>query len=184
MYGYRLLVAARNVSGLETSLIVTRAAETVLKQEAGIGRSEVEELADHVYDEMDFMAPVASGSFRLDGTVVAPCSMKTLAGIAVAYEENLVIRAGSVALKERRPLILLTRETPLSPIHLKNMLSVAEAGGIIMPPLPPLYFKTGSLQELVDLTVGRILGMLGIDTPLKREWGSKSNTGGKDKRNR
>ncbi|MEM3670371.1 MAG: UbiX family flavin prenyltransferase [Thermoprotei archaeon] len=172
VYGQRLLMAARESDEVETSLVITKSAKLVIAQELGIKSAELESLADHVYNETNFMAPIASGSYRLDATVIAPCSMKTLAGIAVSYEENLVVRAGSVALKEKWPLILLVRETPLSVIHLKNMLTVAEAGGIIMPPLPPLYFGARTTEEQADLIAGRILTMIGVKTSLKKEWGT------------
>jgi 4-hydroxy-3-polyprenylbenzoate decarboxylase len=170
IYGYRLLLATSKIKELETFVVITKTGKLVLKQELGLTAKEVSELASHSFDEHDFMAPIASGSFRVDGAVIAPCSMKTLAAVATGYEENLVSRVASVALKEKWPLILLTRETPLSIIHLKNMLSVAEAGGIIMPPLPPLYFDTRELNPLVDITIGRVLYMLGIKTELHREW--------------
>ncbi len=173
IYGYRLLLAASQLKSLETHLVVTKTGAMVLKQEVGLGKESLVRLATYSYDEHDFMAPIASGSFRVNGTVIAPCSMKTLAGIATAYEENLVTRAASVALKEKWPLIVLTRETPLSVIHLRNMLTVAEAGGTIMPPLPPLYFGETNFQVLVDLTIGRVLDMLGITTSLHREWGGR-----------
>jgi 4-hydroxy-3-polyprenylbenzoate decarboxylase len=173
IYGYRLLLATSKIKEVETFAVMTKTGKLVLKQELGLTATEVLTLASHNYDEHDFMAPIASGSFRVDGTVIAPCSMKTLSAVATGYEENLVSRAASVALKEKWPLILLTRESPLSVIHLKNMLSVAEAGGIIMPPLPPLYFETRELNLLVDITVGRILYMLGIKTELHKEWGAK-----------
>ena len=173
IYGYRLLLATSQIKEVETHLVVTKSAEAVLEQELKITKKEVEKLASYSYDEHDFFAPIASGSFRLNGTVVAPCSMKTLSAIATGYEENLVGRAASVALKERWPLILLTRETPLSVIHIKNMLAAAEAGAVIMPPLPPLYFSVNDLNTLVDYTVGRVLTMLGIQNPLHREWGEE-----------
>lgn len=170
IYGYRLMLAASRIKDIETHLVVSDAAGKILKMEAGLDISDVEKLATHVHGENDFTAGIASGSFQTSGMVVAPCSMKTLSAIATGFEQNLVARAAMVTLKERRPLILLARETPLNLIHLRNMVQVTEAGGTVMPPLPPLYFGMGDITELVDLTVGRVLNMLGIRTDLLREW--------------
>lgn len=171
IYGYRLLLACRGLSDVETHLIISRGAVETLKIETGLGPDDLTEIADFSYDEHDFTAPVSSGSFQADGMIIAPCSMKTLSSIATGFEHNLISRAAMVALKERRPLILLARETPLNLIHLRNMVQVTEAGGTVMPPLPPLYFKFDGLEQLVDLTVGRVLNMVGIRTALLREWG-------------
>ncbi|OWP56849.1 MAG: hypothetical protein B2I17_03560 [Thermoplasmatales archaeon B_DKE] len=171
IYGYRLLLACNKLSDIETHVVVSKGAEETIKLELGLAYDEVANLGSHTYDEYDFKAPIASGSFVTEGMVIAPCSMKTLSAVATGYEQNLVTRSAMVVLKERRPLIMLTRETPLNLIHLRNMVQVTEAGGIIMPPLPPLYFGQSSLIELVDLTVGRVLNMLGVKTDLMREWG-------------
>lgn len=171
VYGYRLLLACRDTDGVETHVVMSESAEKVLKMETEKGRDDISKLADHLYGEYEFTASIASGSFQTDGMIVAPCSMKTLSSIATGFEQNLVARAAMVTLKERRPLILLARETPLNLIHLRNMVQITEAGGTIMPPLPPLYFGGNNMNELVDLTVGRVLGMVGIKTDLLREWG-------------
>ena len=176
VYGYRLLLEASRIKGLETHAVISNGATKTIKLETGKDAGELESLATHVYDEYDFTARIASGSFITSGMVVAPCSMKTLSAIANGFEHNLVSRAGMVTLKERRPLILLARETPLNLIHLRNMVQVTEAGGTIMPPLPPLYFGEKDITKLVDLTVGRVLNMLGIETSLMREWGSEGNS--------
>ncbi len=176
VYGYRMLLAASKVKGLETHVIISEGATKTIKLETGMEASELEKLAFRVYDEFDFTANIASGSFITSGMVVAPCSMKTLSSIAMGFEHNLVSRAGMVTLKEKRPLILLARETPLNLIHLRNMVQVTEAGGTIMPPLPPLYFGEKDITKLVDLTVGRVLNMLGVETGLMREWGSEGNS--------
>jgi len=170
LYGYRLLLATSKISEIETYVVLTKDAESLLKYELGKTRADIEKLADHFYDEKDFFAPISSGSFRVDATIIAPCSMKTLAAISTGYADNLVARAASVALKDHWPLILLPRETPLSTIHLESMLKVAQAGGIIMPPLPPLYHRKETINELADLTIGRILNMLDIETDLHKEW--------------
>ena len=171
IYGYRLLLAVKDLSNIESYLVITKDAETTLKLETNLDYSDISTLATHVYDENDFQAPIASGSFVTNGTIVAPCSMKTLSAIANGYEQNLVSRTAMVSLKEKRPLIVMVRETPLNIIHLKNMVSVAEAGRIIMPPMPPFYFKIKNINEMVDLTVGRVLNMLGIETTLMKQWG-------------
>jgi len=171
IYGYRLLLALKDIKSVETHLVVTKDAETTLKLETNLKYDDISGLAEHTYDEYDFEAPISSGSFITSGTVIAPCSMKTLSAVANGYEQNLVSRTAMVSLKERRPLILMVRETPLSIIHLKNMLNVAEAGGIIMPPMPPFYFKIENINEMIDLTVGRVLSMLGIDNALMKQWG-------------
>lgn len=173
IYGYRLLKALSEVKDVTTYLVVTKPAALVIKHELNLSVADFEKLAKHSYSEDDWMAPIASGSFEVDGTVIAPCSMKTLSSIATGHDDNIATHAGSVALKERRRLILLARETPLSSIHLRNMLTVSEAGGIIMPPLPQFYFNKISIESMVDITVGRVLNMLGIKTSLHREWNPK-----------
>jgi polyprenyl P-hydroxybenzoate/phenylacrylic acid decarboxylase-like protein len=169
-YGYKFLEEASKISGVETHLVISNSGAAVLKQELGISPKEVASLASFSYNENNFMAPIASGSFRMDGALVAPCSMKTLSGIANGYEDNLIIRAASIALKERWKLVLMPRETPLSVVHIKNMLAVAEAGGIIMPPLPQFYFETKNIDRIIELTAGRLLTMFGISNQLGREW--------------
>lgn len=171
IYGYRLMLSCKKIPNLVTHAVITRSAEETLKIELGLTAKDVLRNATFHYGENDFKAPIASGSFNTDGMVIAPCSMKTLSSIATGFEQNLVARAAMVALKERRPLILLTRESPLNAIHLHNMLTVNQAGGTIMPPLPPFYFGMKSIEELVDITVGRVLNMLGIETKLHKQWG-------------
>ncbi|MEM3191296.1 MAG: UbiX family flavin prenyltransferase [Candidatus Parvarchaeota archaeon] len=174
VYGYRMLLATSKIQDLETHAVISNCASKTLKLETGLEVSEVERLATYSYEEDDFSAKISSGSFVTSGMVVAPCSMKTLSAIATGFEHNLISRAAMVTLKERRPLILLVRETPLNLIHLRNMVQITEAGGTIMPPLPPLYFGADDLTHLVDLTVGRVLNMLGIRTVLMKEWGLDS----------
>ncbi len=170
-FTYRFLQETKK-AGVETHLVVTKPGGMVIKHELGLGAREVEQLASFSYSERNFMAPIASGSFRLDGVLVAPCSMKTLAGIAHGYEDNLVIRCASIALKERWKLVLMPRETPLSTIQIRNMLTVSEAGAIVMPPLPQFYFRPVDVSEMVDMTVGKMLSAFGIETKLTREWGT------------
>ncbi|MBO8128883.1 MAG: UbiX family flavin prenyltransferase [Peptococcaceae bacterium] len=170
IYGITLLkeLAAR---GVEVHLILSRAARYIIAQETPYSAGEVAGLAFRCYDEDDFAAPMASGSFVHDGMVVVPCSMKTLAGVAAGYAANLVQRAADVTLKERRRLILVPRETPLSPVHLENMLKLARLGVVIMPPVPAFYTKPKTLDDIVIFTVGRVMDHLGIAHSLFRRWG-------------
>ena len=131
---------------------------------------ELERLAHRTYGYNELSAPIASGSFRSDGMVVIPCSMKTLAGIAHGYSDNLILRAADVTLKMRRPLILVVRETPYSIVHIRNMLAAAEAGAVIVPASPAFYHKPRSIDDLVGYVVGRVLELLGIEYRLYCEW--------------
>jgi 4-hydroxy-3-polyprenylbenzoate decarboxylase len=177
IYGIRLLEAA---VGCTTHLILTKSARKIMEIETGYLPGEVEEMADNVYDQGDFTAPVASGSFIFDAMVIAPCSMRTLAGIASGVSDNLLLRSADVCLKERRKLVLVPRETPLSLIHMRNMVSAAEAGAVIMPASPGFYSRPESLQELVDAFVGRILDQLGLANDLVRRWGEGNAYNGGD----
>jgi polyprenyl P-hydroxybenzoate/phenylacrylic acid decarboxylase-like protein len=169
IYGVRLLERLREAD-VETHLVATRWARVTIEHETGRTWAEVRELADAVHAEADQAAPISSGSFRVDGTIVAPCSTKTLAAIATGYAHNLVCRAADVALKERRPLVLCVRETPLHAIHLRNMLTLAELGVVIAPPTPAFYHRPESLDDLVDQTVLRLLDQLGVELPSAARW--------------
>lgn len=169
VYGVRLLEVLRSTD-IETHLVITRPAVRTLRDELDMSVRQVEALADVVHPVTDIGASIASGSFRTLGMVIAPCSMRTLAAIAAGLGDNLLTRAAEVTLKERRRLVLLVRETPLGLLHLRNMLTVTEAGGIIMPPLPAFYLRPRTIAELIDQTVGRVLGLFGIDNELEREW--------------
>ena len=135
-----------------------------------LGRRELEALGDIAHGEKDIGASIASGSFKTDGMIIAPCSMRTLAAIATGVTDNLVARAADVVLKERRRLVLLARETPLTLVHLRNMVTVTEMGGVVFPPVPAFYAKLDSLDAMIDQTVGRVLDLFGIDSPLVRRW--------------
>jgi 4-hydroxy-3-polyprenylbenzoate decarboxylase len=169
IYGVRLLeqLAAQRV---ETHLIVSRAGWMTLAAELKTTRSAVESLASVVHSERDIGASIASGSFRTDGMIIAPCSTKTLAAIATGLSDNLVGRAADVILKEKRRLLLMVRETPLHLVHLRNMTTVAEMGGIIFPPVPAFYSHLKDLNEMVDQTVGRVLDLFGLESPALRRW--------------
>jgi flavin prenyltransferase len=169
VYGARLLTRARAL-GLETHLVVTPAGVLNAHHELGLDRSALEAMADHAYAPGDIGARVASGSFATTAMVVAPCSMRTLAAVAHGLSDNLLTRAADVALKERRPLVLMVRETPLNLAHLRNMSAVTEMGGIVFPPLPAFYHRPTSVDELVDDSVERVLALLGIAGARPRAW--------------
>ncbi|NIP23918.1 UbiX family flavin prenyltransferase, partial [Candidatus Bathyarchaeota archaeon] len=159
VYGKRLLEILREKK-VETYLIVSEAAENVIEHELETTKRELEKLASHVCDVNDLSAPIVSGSFKTDGMIVIPCSMKTLAGIAHGYSENLILRAADVTLKEKRKLILVPRETPLSMVHLRNMLDLASQGVFIVPAMPAYYHKPEKIEDLIDFVVGKALDLL------------------------
>jgi len=169
VYGVRLLEVLRE-KNVEVYLVISEAAEKVIMHELGISRKDVEKLADHVYDVNDLGAPIVSGSFKTDGMVVIPCSMKTLAGLACGYSDNLLLRAGDVTMKERRTLILVVREAPFSVIHLRNMLELARMGVVVLPASPAFYHKPKTVGDLVDYVVGKVLDCLGVEHGLFRRW--------------
>ncbi|OIQ84761.1 phenolic acid decarboxylase subunit B [mine drainage metagenome] len=170
VYGVRLLEHLRRLGGVHTHLVVSAAGWLSVKAELDLSRREVELLADETHPIGDVAASIASGSFRTDGMVVAPCSMKSLAAIAIGLSDNLLTRAADVCLKERRRLVLLAREAPLNLAHLRNMTAVAEMGGTIFPPLPAFYQRPQSVTEMVDHTLGRVLEQFGIPHDLAPPW--------------
>ena len=170
IYGVRLLEELRGHDDIETHLIVSRAGFLNIATELEMRRSELEGLADVVHDNRDIGATIASGSFRTDGMLVAPCTMKTLAAISIGLADNLVSRAADVILKERRRLVLMVRETPLNLAHLRNMTAVTEMGGIISPPVPSFYARLDNLDDMVNQTVGRMLDLFDIESNLVRRW--------------
>ncbi|KAJ5732115.1 hypothetical protein N7493_003596 [Penicillium malachiteum] len=167
--GIRTLIALRRLN-IETHLIISRWAEATVKYETDYTIPNIRALADHVYSIHDMSAPIASGSFRVDGMIVVPCSVKTLAAINAGICDDLICRAADVVLKERRKLVLAVRETPLSSIHLQNMLSVTQAGAIIFPPVPAFYIKPSCVDDLVDHSVGRMLDLFDLDTGDFERW--------------
>ena len=160
IYGVRLLTRLRDAADIETHLLISPSGALTLEAELGQSRREVEALADHAYAHRDIGACIASGSFRTDAMVVAPCSMRTLAAIAHGLADNLITRAADVMLKERRRLVLMARETPLNLVHLRNMTTVTEMGGLVFPPVPAFYHRPATLDDLVDHTVDRVLDLL------------------------
>ena len=170
VYGVRLLQQLAVVDGVETHLVISDAANLTLHQEVGMQRRDVEALANVVHKNRDVGAAIASGSFQSDGMVVAPCSMKTLAAVALGLSDNLIARAADVVLKERRRLVLMVRETPFNLAHLRNMTAVTEMGGIIFPPLPSFYNLPQSIDDMVDHTVARVLDLFAIEHALAPRW--------------
>jgi 4-hydroxy-3-polyprenylbenzoate decarboxylase len=171
VYGVRLLQRLGASPGVETHLVVSDAASLTLHQEVGLQRRDVEALAHVVHRNRDIGAAIASGSFRSDGMVIAPCSMKTLAAVAHGLSDNLIARAADVVLKERRRLVLMVRETPFNLAHLRNMTAVTEMGGIVFPPLPAFYNRPASIDEMVDHTVARVMDLLDVDNEFAPRWG-------------
>lgn len=171
IYSRRLLEVLRG-KGVEVHLVVSDSAKLVIEQELG-NIQVLETLADQVHNSKDLKAPLTSGSFNVDGMVIIPASMKTIAAIASGYSDNLIARAADVQLKERRPLVLVPRETPLSAIHLENMAKLSQLGVIILPAMPAFYHKPKTIIDLVDFVVGKVLDQLGIEHDLYRRWGEK-----------
>jgi 4-hydroxy-3-polyprenylbenzoate decarboxylase len=167
--GVRLLEALGEL-GVETHLVVSRWARATIAQETGLTVRQVQALASVCHSPDDQGASISSGSFRVDGMVVVPCSMKTLASIRTGYGEGLIGRAADVMLKERRRLVLVARETPLSAVHLENMLELTRMGAVVMPPVPAFYNRPTSLDDMVEHLVVRILDQFGLDTPTAKRW--------------
>lgn len=169
IYGVRFVQALADL-GVETHLIVSPWAEKTIEMETAWTVEQVRSWATVVYDVHDMTAAVSSGSFRTAGMCVIPCSMKTVAAIAHGYSDNLIQRAAEVTLKERRKLVLVPRETPLSVIHLENMLILARAGAVICPPVPSFYHQPRTIEDLVDQLVARVLDQFGIEHSFGRRW--------------
>jgi len=168
-YGKRLLEVLKERK-VETHLVVSKAAEKVIQHELKFRKQDFEKLATCSYDVDDFTAPLMSGSFRTDGMVIIPCSMKTLAGIVHGFADNLILRAADVTLKEKRRLVIVPRETPLSVVHLRNMLTAARLGISVVPAMPAFYHKPEKIDDMVDFVVGRVLDCFGIEHELFRRY--------------
>ncbi|MEA3152985.1 MAG: flavin prenyltransferase [Betaproteobacteria bacterium] len=176
IYGLRILEALRDGGGWETHLIVSDAGMLNAWQEYRLARKDIQKRADVVHNVRDVGASVASGSFITEGMVIAPCSMKTLSGVAHAFSDNLITRAADVVLKERRRLVLITREAPLNLAHLRNMVAVTEMGGVIFPPVPAFYSKAKTIDDIVNHTVGRVLDLFNVQHETINRWqGMKSD---------
>jgi 4-hydroxy-3-polyprenylbenzoate decarboxylase len=169
IFGIRTLEALHAL-GIETHLIVSKWARSTIVHETSVSLAQVEALATVVHHYDNQAAPISSGSFKTDGMIVAPCSMKTLAAVRTGFGDSLITRAADVALKERRKLVLLARESPLSEIHLDNMLALARMGVVIFPPVPAFYNKPATVNDIVNHVVGRLLDQFGLDMPGVRRW--------------
>ncbi|HHN5596753.1 UbiX family flavin prenyltransferase [Enterobacter hormaechei] len=165
IYGVRLLQVLRDVAGVETHLVMSQAGRQTLSLETDLSLRDVQALADVVHDARDIAASISSGSFKTAGMVILPCSIKTLSGIVNSYTDTLVTRAADVVLKERRPLVLCVRETPLHLGHLRLMTQAAELGAVIMPPVPAFYHRPQTLDDVINQTVNRVLDQFDIDLP-------------------
>ncbi len=174
--GVRALELLSELPGVESHLILTHAGRASITEETDLTVRQVTALADVVHADNDLGSPLASGSFPVHGMLVAPCSVKTLSGIANCYDENLLTRAADVMLKERRRLVLLLRETPLHAGHLRLMTDATAAGAIIMPPVPAFYTRPATVGEIIGQTVGRALDLLDLPVPGTRRWTGRANT--------
>jgi 4-hydroxy-3-polyprenylbenzoate decarboxylase len=170
VYGIRLLEELARQPSIETHLVVSKWARTIIAQETDLAIEQVERLADHVYGPDELTAPIASGSFATAGMLIAPCSMKTLSAVANSYAAELIGRAADVTLKEGRPLLLLVQETPLHLGHLRLMARAVEIGAIVFPPLPVFYGRPKTIEDLVGATVGRALARIGLENDLSQRW--------------
>jgi flavin prenyltransferase len=176
IYGVRLLARLREVGGIETHVVLSAAGVLNAHQELGLKRGDVEALADVVHNVNDIAAALASGSFRTIGMVIAPCSVKTLAACAMGLADNLITRAADVCFKERRPVVLMLRETPLNLAHIRAMETVTLMGGIVFPPVPAFYQRPQSIEQMVDYSLARVLDLFGIDNSLAPRWSGMGNT--------
>lgn len=175
IYGVRMLQMLRAL-GVQTHLVMSKSAQLTLTHETDLSVAEVKALADVTYSNADIGASIASGSFRVSGMVIAPCSIKTLSEIASGITGSLLSRAADVTLKERRRLVLMLRETPLHLGHLRSMVAVTEAGAIVSPPVPAFYARPASIDEMVDHSVGRVLDLFGIESGAVRRWNPGNDT--------
>ena len=172
IYGIRLLEFFKSRKDIETHLIISKTAENVILHETDHDNIEhVKRVADFCYQNDDLTAPISSGSFLTDGMIVVPCSAKTLSAVAHSYGENLIARSCDVSLKERRKLVLVFRETPLTLAHIENMKKVTSMGGIILPPIPGFYYKPQTIDDLINHTIGKVIDLFGIEHSLFKRWG-------------
>ena len=169
-YAFRILERMGGLDGVESHLVVTAAGKMAIGLESDRSVSDLESLADHVHTIKNVAAPIASGSFRTLGMIVAPCSIRVLSDVATSRGADLLTRAADVTLKERRPLVLMVRETPLHLGHLRNMAAVAEMGGVVFPPVPAFYTKPESIDDLISYTADRALEQLGLELPDALHW--------------
>lgn len=170
IYGIRLLETLKNTEH-EVALIISDWGKRTIALETDYVLADITDLADTVYENDNLAAAVSSGSCRTDAVIIAPCSMRTLAAVANGYSDNLIVRVADVALKERRPLIMMPRETPLTAIHLKNMTEVTKAGAILVPPMAAFYHNPKTVDDIINQSVGKVLDLLYIPHNLFQRWG-------------
>jgi 4-hydroxy-3-polyprenylbenzoate decarboxylase len=170
IYGIRMLEVLSSMSDIETHLVISEAGETTIRYETDKNLTDVRKLARYSYDIRDVAAQISSGSFKRDGMIVVPCTIKTASAIANSYNENLLIRSADVTLKERKKLLLMVRETPLHLGHLRMMEKLTEMGAVIMPPVPTFYTRPRTIEEIVDHMVGRMLDIFNIEHSLFHRW--------------
>lgn len=183
IYGVRVLEILREL-GFETHLVMTKSAQITLAHETDLKVATVHQLASVVHRIDDIGASISSGSFKTMGMIVAPCSIRTMSEISTGITSTLLTRAADVVLKERRRLLLLTRETPLHLGHLRTMTQLTEMGAIVMPPVPAFYAKPVTIEDMIDHTIGRALDLFDIDTKLVRRWGETNTSGDSDRKER
>ena len=177
LYGLRLLECLHRTADVETHLVVSENGERLIRLELGAEAGSLKSLATHVHGPADLEAPIASGTFPVDGMVVIPCSIKSLSSIAHAYADNLLVRAADVTLKQRRPLVLVVRETPLHEGHLELMLKASRFGAVVMPACPGFYASPATIGDLADQIAGKALDLLDIENDLYQRWGSQVGGG-------
>lgn len=169
IYGIRTLEVLQRL-GIESHVVISAAAVQTITHETNFKIEEVLSLASHVYDQKDIGAAISSGSFKVDGMIVAPCSIKTLSAVANSYNDELITRAADVQLKERRKLVLVVRETPFNLSHMQHMMLITQMGGVILPPVPSFYHKPKTIDDIINQTVGKVLDQFGIDAQLFDRW--------------
>lgn len=177
IYGIRLLEILKMLPDVESHLIISNGGKLNIKLETDWAVADVEALADEVHSDQNLAASISSGSFQVDGMIVAPCSMKTLSGIVNSYADNLLVRAADVVLKEQRKLVLMPRETPLHVGHTRMMHEAALMGAVIAPPVPGFYSLPQSIDDVINHTVGRVLDLFGLDSGLVKRWTGKRSDG-------
>jgi flavin prenyltransferase len=170
IYGIRLLEVLSSMKDIETHLVISAAGEETILYETGRDVKSIKKLVQYVYNNADVAARLASGSFRRDGMIIAPCTVKTMSALAYSYTDNLITRAGDVTLKERQKLVLLFRETPLHLGHLRNLERLTEMGAIVLPPVPAFYHRPRTIEDIVDYTVGKTLDVFGVKHDLYQRW--------------
>ena len=170
IFGIRLLEILQKMNNIETHLIISKSANITIKSETNYQLADIKSLANFYYNVDDISACLASGSFRMDGMIIAPCSIKTMSAIAHSFSDNLITRSADVMLKEKKKLVLMLRETPLHLTHLRNMTSIAENGGIIYPPVPAFYDQPATIDDLVNHSLYRMLDLFGLDHQELKRW--------------